>query len=221
LIAGASGTLVCDLVLPLGSLRWISGIQDTLDLLELTQLPAPQLTQAFIDERLQPPQGWSFRLLSGVQTPQDAEAIQAERITPMLQSMRSRFCNLSALARVVMAQADRLIVILQADEECVSNALAIQDFIGANGIDPEHIWFVTNRPLPSEGMTTDVVTGRLGNALAAAIPNMREQFALVNTLHAPLQLRFPEHRVNISIKRLADQLLVGEIEKQLASEPLP
>ena len=227
--AGTASTLVCDLVLPLGSLRWITGVQDSINLLELTQIPAGDLTQAFFKERLRPPQGWSFRLLSGVQSPAEADAIQAERIAPLLQSMRSRFShiivdlgrNLSALARVVMAQADRLIVILQADEECVNNALAIREFLGANGIDPEHVWFASNRPLPSDGMTTDAVIGRLGKAVVAAVPNMREQFALVNALHAPIQLRFPEHRVNLALKRLADQLLAGEIEKHLTSEPLP
>lgn len=227
--AGKAHTLVCDLVLPLGSLRWITGVQDTINLLEITQLPASELTQAYLDEQLQPPQGWSFRLLAGVQSPGEADAIQAERIAPMLQSMRSRFShvivdlgrNLSPLARVVMAQADRLVIILQADEECVNNALSIREFLGANGIIPERIWFASNRPLPSEGMTTDAVTGRLGNPVAAAVPNMREQFALVNTLHAPVQLRFPEHRVNLTIKRLADQLLAGEIKLHLTSEPLP
>jgi Flp pilus assembly CpaE family ATPase len=128
--------------------------------------------------------------------------------------------NLSPLARVVMAQADRLVIILQADEECVSNALAIREFLVASGINLERIWFAANRPLPSEGMTTDAVIGRLGDAIAAAVPNMREQFALVNTLHAPVQMRFPEHRVNLTLKRLADQLLVGEIERHITSEPL-
>jgi MinD-like ATPase involved in chromosome partitioning or flagellar assembly len=129
--------------------------------------------------------------------------------------------NISPLARVVMAQADRLVIILQADEECVSNAIAIREFLEAHGIDPSQIWYVSNRPLPSEGMTTEAVIGRLGGAVAVAVPNMREQLALVNTLHAPIQLRFPEHRVNLSIQRLATQILEGELEVHPTSEPLP
>lgn len=227
--AGAEQTLVCDLVLPLGSLRWISGLRETLDLAELTQLPPADLTQAYLDEQLRPPQGWSFRLLAGVKTPREAEAVQADRIAPLLQSMRNRYShiiadlgrNISPLARVVMAQADRLVIILQADEECVSNAIAIRDFLEAHGIDPSQIWYVSNRPLPTEGMTTEAVIGRLGGAVAVAVPNMREQLALVNTLHAPIQLRFPEHRVNLSIQRLATQILEGELEVHPTSEPLP
>jgi Flp pilus assembly CpaE family ATPase len=227
LLSGAEKTLVCDLVLPLGSLRWITGLRETLDLAELTQLPSSELTQAYLDELLIPPQGWSFRLLAGVKTPQEAEAVQADRIAPLLQTLRTRYAhiivdlgrNISALARVVMAQADRLIIILQADEECVSNAIAIREFLEANGIDPNQSWFVPNRPLPTDGMTTETVIGRLGDAVAAAVPNMREQLSLVNTLHAPIQLRFPEHRVNLAIEHLAAQLIQGEIDHHPTSEP--
>jgi hypothetical protein len=49
---------------------------------------------------------------------------------------------------------------------------------------------------------------------------MREQFALVNTLHAPVHLRFPEHRVNLTIQRLAKQILQAELEGHPSSEPL-
>lgn len=223
----AVDTLACDFVLPLGSLRWITGSRDTLDILELTRLNSSELTQDFLDEYLLQPQGWSFRLLAGLRSPKEAESVNAERIAPLLQTLRTLFSNtiidlgrnLSPLARMVMAQADRLIVVLQADEECVSNAVETREFLIENGIDTEKIWFVSNRPLPSEGMTTDIVMGRLGDALAAAIPNMQEQFALVNTLHAPVHLRFPEHRVNLTLQRLADQLLRGELEKHPASEP--
>lgn len=228
LLSGAEKTLVCDLVLPLGSLRWITGLRETLDLAELTQLPSSELTQAYLDEHLIPPQGWSFRLLAGVKTPQEAEAVQADRIAPLLQTLRTRYAhiivdlgrNLSALARVVMAQADRLVIILQADEECMNNAIAIREFLETNGIDPKQIWFVPNRPLPTEGMTTEMVIGRLGGAVATAVPNMREQLALVNSLHAPIQLRFPDHRVNLAIEHLAAQLIQGEIDPHPTSEPL-
>ena len=58
-----------------------------------------------------------------------------------------------------------------------------------------------------------------GNAVAAAVPNMREQLALVNTLHAPIQLRFPDHRVNLAIQNLAKQIIAGELESHPITEP--
>lgn len=225
--AGRDKTLVCDLVLPLGSLRWISGLENTLDLAQLTQLPPADLTPAFLEEQLRPPKGWEFRLLAGVRTPREAEAVKADRIAPLLQTLSTRYDhiivdlgrNISPLARVVMAQADRLVIVLQSDEECVSNALALGNFLETNGIDPTRIWYVSNRPLPTEGMTTETVIGRLGNAVAAAVPNMREQLALVNTLHAPIQLRFPDHRVNLAIQNLAKQIIAGELEAHPITEP--
>jgi Flp pilus assembly CpaE family ATPase len=227
-MSGIDQTLVCDLVLPLGSLRWITGLHETLDLAELTQLSSSDLTAAYLDEKIRPPQGWSFHFIAGVRTPHEAEAVQADRIAPLLQSLRTRYAhiivdlgrNISPMARVVMLQADRVVIVLQADEECVSNAQALQDFCEVNGVNPAQIWYVTNRPLPTEGMTTEMVINRLGGSVAAAVPNMREQMALVNTLHAPIQLRFPEHRVNLSIERLAAQILQGELDPHPTSEPL-
>jgi MinD-like ATPase involved in chromosome partitioning or flagellar assembly/ActR/RegA family two-component response regulator len=220
-------TLVCDLVLPLGSLRWITGARDTLNLFQFTQLNSDEISQSYLNEALIIPQGWSFRLLAGVISPEEAESVNADRITPLLQFLRTQYeniiidlgRNLSPLARVVMAQADQLIIVLQADEEGVSNSLAIREFLETHGIEPDRIWFVSNRPLPSEGMSTEAVISQLGDALAVAVPNMREQMALVNMLHAPLQLRFPEERVNLTLKRLAHHILEGKLEPHPTSEP--
>jgi Flp pilus assembly CpaE family ATPase len=222
---GAEETLVCDLVLPLGSLRWITGARDTLNLFQFTQLTSDEISRAYLDEAMRVPQGWSFRLLAGVVSPEEAEAVNADRITPLLQYLRNLYQyiiidlgrNLSPLARVVMAQADQLIIILQADEEGVSNSLAIRDFLETHGIEAGRLWFVSNRPLPSEGMSTEAVISRLGDSMAVAVPNMREQLALVNMLHAPLELRFPEERVNLMLKRLAHQILEGALDAHPAS----
>ncbi len=228
LAASVDQTLVVDMVLPLGSLSWITGSRETMDLARLTQVPSTELTKAFLDEQLNQPQGWSFRFLAGTRSPKEAESVRADRIAPLLQTLRTCYPhiiidlgrNISPLAQVVLAQADRLLIVLQADEECVNNAIAIRDFLETRGTDREQIWFVSNRPLPTEGMTTETVISRMGGAVAAAIPNMREQLSLVNTLHAPIQLRFPEHKVNLAIQRLAAQVIKGELETHPSSEPL-
>ncbi len=212
---GLGKTVVLDLVLPIGSLCEITGMMGPPDVVDLTELEPSQLTHEYLRENLLTPQAWDIKFIPGASSPDQAERLNADRLAPLLQSLRSTYeyiivdlgRNLSPLARLVMSIAEDLILVLVPDEECVANAHAIADYLDGHGIQTGRLQYISNRPLPSEGLTQGTLTDRMGVEMLAAVPNIGTQFTLLNSLHAPLQLRFPEERTNLILKDAASRLV--------------
>jgi len=212
---GPGTTVVLDLVLPIGSLCEITGTMGPPDVVDLTELEPSQLTHEYLREKLLTPKAWDFKCIPGASSPDQAERLNADRLGPLLQSLRSTYeyiivdlgRNLSPLARLVMSVADDLVLVLMPDEECVANTQAIVDYLDSHGIQTDRLRFISNRPLPSDGLTQGTLVDRMGVEMLAAVPNIGTQFTLLNSLHAPLQLRFPEERANLILKDAASRLL--------------
>ncbi len=212
---GPHKTVVLDLVLPIGSLCEITGMMGPPDVVDLTKLEPSQLTHEYLRENLLVPQAWDIKFIPGASGPDQAESLNADRLAPLLQSLRSTYeyvivdlgRNLSPLARLVMSVAEDLVLVLMPDEECVGNAHAIADFLDSHGIQTDQLQYISNRPLPSEGLTQRTLADRMEVEMLAAVPNIGTQFTLLNSLHAPLQLRFPDERANLILKDAASRLL--------------
>ena len=206
--------VVCDLVLPIGSLATITGSQSEIDLNYLSSMSVNELNPDFLHQHLPTPHGWSFKIVQGPPDPFQAAELNSDRLASILQVLRNAYDhvildigrNLSALALVALTQADAVITVLIPEPECVANALAIHAFLEEAGIDDPDILLVTNRPLPSEGFSTETAAGALGKDVDVAVPNMGADLQLANSLHAPLYLRFPEERVTRSLDILAAKI---------------
>jgi len=205
---------VVDLVLPIGSLATITGSQSDIDLNYLSNMSVNELTPDFLRQHLPTPHGWAFKLVQGAPDPFRAAELNSDRLASILQVLRKAYGhvildigrNLSKLALVALTQADAVVTVLIPEPECVANALAIHAFLDEEGIEDPHILFVTNRPLPSEGFTTELAAGALGRGVDVAVTHMGADLQLANSLHAPLSLRFPEERVTRAIDILATKI---------------
>ncbi len=210
----ATNIAVIDLVLPIGSLASITGSQSEIDLNHLSSMSINELNPDFLHQHLPTPHGWAFKLVQGPLDPSRAAELNSDRLASILQVLRNAYDhvildigrNLSKLALVALTQADAVVTVLIPERECVANALAIHTFLEEKGIEDPMILFVTNRPLPSEGFTTELTSGALGRDVDVAVPNMGADLQLANSLHAPLVLRFPEERVTRAIDILATKI---------------
>jgi pilus assembly protein CpaE len=216
--AGQS-VVAIDLALPIGSYSRIIGVESAADIVHLTRLEPGKLTIAYIRERIARPPAWEISLIPGSTTPYQAASFNVDRLASLLQLIGSNFDYavidvgraLSQIALLVMCQADAIVIVLIPDEENSTNALAITEFLISMGIERARISYLTNRPLPSEGLTTPSLEKILGEAVLGAIPNMGANFQLANALHAPLHLRFPDERASAALE-LATQRLITALE---------
>jgi CO dehydrogenase nickel-insertion accessory protein CooC1 len=100
-----------------------------------------------------------------------------------------------------------VLLILQPDEECVGRAKSVFSYLRKIGTDRDKIHFITNRPLPSESLTLRSTEQALGHTILGAVPYMGDEVTLVNRLHAPIAMRFPESRGNIVLTEIAATML--------------
>lgn len=214
---------VLDLVLPIGALARLTGAKDRANLLELTKLSAPELTPKYLRENLAKPKAWGFSLVPGVTSPQEARQLNEERLTPLLQTLRSTYHflfidigdNLSRLAFLALRNATRVLLVLTPDEAGVAHTKAVKSFLVSEGIPENSISLLTNRPLVVEGLTIDDIEAELGQAPLAGIPNTRENLNLASSLNFPFQRRFPDELATLTMQEVVKTLL-DELETEQA-----
>jgi Flp pilus assembly CpaE family ATPase len=219
---GEGRVLVVDFDLPMGSLATITGVKGKLTMDQLLNQEPQALANMTLEEDLMVPQSWSCAVLPGFKRPAPVEDWESGNIPSLLQALRNRYehvvidlgRDLSPPGQAVLAQSDHVLLILQPDEECVGRARLVFSYLRKIGTDRSKIHFITNRPLPSESLTAKSTEEALGHPVQGAVPYMGDEVTLVNRLHAPVALRFPESRGNIVMKEIADALLGEGISSQ-------
>lgn len=227
LTLGEGRVLVVDFDLPMGSLAEISGVHGKLTLDQMLVQEPQALANLALHEKVLVPQAWSCAVLPGLKYPEPLDDWSSSNIPALLQALRDRYehividlgRDLSPPGRAVLAQSDHVLLILQPDEECVSRAKSVFSYLRKIGTHRDKIHFVTNRPLPSESLTLRSVEESLGHPILGAVPYMGDEVTLVNRLHAPIALRFPESRGNIVLTDIAAMLSgekpIGKPEERL------
>ena len=212
---GEGRVLVVDFDLPMGSLATISGVRGKLTLDQLLVQEPQALANMALHEKVLIPQAWTCAVLPGLKHPEPLDDWSSSNIPALLQALRDRYehividlgRDLSPPGRAVLAQSDHVLLILQPDEECVGRAKSVFSYLRKIGTDRDKIHFITNRPLPSESLTLRSTEQALGHTILGAVPYMGDEVTLVNRLHAPIAMRFPESRGNIVLTEIAATLL--------------
>jgi Flp pilus assembly CpaE family ATPase len=222
LMLGEGRVLIVDFDLPMGSLATITGVSGKLTLDQLLMQEPQALANMTLEEDLLIPQSWSCAILPGFKRPAPVEDWKSSNIPSLLQALRNRYehvvidlgRDLSPPGQAVLAQSDHVLLVLQPDEECVARAKLVFSYLRKIGTDRSKIHFITNRPLPSESLTAKSTEEVLGHPVQGAVPYMGDEVTLVNRLHAPVAMRFPESRGNIVMKEIAEALLGEGVSNQ-------
>jgi len=206
---------VVDLVLPLGSLAYITGGEPRTDLMKLTQLSPQELNPEALRRMLPSPRAWDFQLVPGATDPLQASGLQADRLGPMIQATRSAFDyvfvdigrNLSPLAMLVLAQADLLCIVFTPEAAVLGNTRALMSYLQVEDIPAEKLFLVSNLPLRLSGMSTEEIEKSLGHKVEGAVFHMGENLSRASSLHLPLSMRFGEENSTESLRQAAAGLL--------------
>jgi Flp pilus assembly CpaE family ATPase len=202
--------VVMDLVLPIGSLTQITGGTSPIDIVHLTtELQPQQLTVDYLRGNLTAPKGWDFQLVPGAKDPEQAAKLHADRLAPVLQTLRAAYDRvvvdlgrtLSPLALLVLRQMDLGVMVLSADPGTAVATAAVLRFLDDHAIPPDRLFLLSNRAMGSEDLPADEVEKLLTRPLDGSIPHLGSNMALANRLHAPLELRFPQ---DAGTQQLAD-----------------
>ncbi len=206
---------VVDLVLPLGSLSYITGGEARTDLVQLTRLTTQELHPEALRRLLPTPRSWDFQLVPGATDPMQASGLQADRLGPLIQAVRAAFDivlvdigrNLSPLAMLVLAQADILSIVFTPEPAVLGNTRALMSFLQVEDIPIEKVFLISNIPLRLRGMSSEEVEKALGRKVEGAIFHMGENLSRASSLHMPLSMRFGEENSTESLRQAAAGLL--------------
>lgn len=218
--------LVTDLVLPLGSLAYIIGGETTIDIVHLTTRVEPQeLNRSYLRSNLATPRSWGFHFVPGASDPASGAELDADRVAPVLQSLRSGYGQvlvdlgrtLSSITMLVLRQSDVITMVFSPDPAVVANTRAVLDYLYRQGLPRDRFFLLSNRPLGTEDMEYEEAETVLGRPIDQTIPNMGPNMSLTNRLNVPVELRFPEELGSQLIEEASGKMLAKQAE--LAQAP--
>jgi MinD-like ATPase involved in chromosome partitioning or flagellar assembly/CheY-like chemotaxis protein len=203
-----------DLVLPIGSLSTIVGLQETVDIVQATTYDHSKDIRNFLIENLATPHNWNFRLLAGSGSPAQSGNLDVSRILIVLNALKqiSDYVfidlgkTLSQISLPIIKSADQIVLTLSLDQTTVEHTKTVWKFLQSQGVEKNRVYFLINRAVGLEGLTKSQVEEILGTVIQLAIPYMGGNFALANNLHQPVVDKFPQDSVSISLRQASDEI---------------
>jgi pilus assembly protein CpaE len=213
---------VVDLVLPLGSLSQITGLQAPVTVVEASKLSGPELAPGPLRQKLTLAPEWQFYLLPGVPDPEAAQALAWERFDGFFTCLQQAFDyvlvdwgrTLSRFSVPLLRNSEKIVVVLNPDPTTVALTETMLNYLEQQEIRRARVYAVLNRALGLEGMSFLAVEHQLSLKIAGTLPHMGEGFALANNQHHPFAVRFPDTAVAFALHELTNGLLT-----QLAGGP--
>jgi pilus assembly protein CpaE len=207
---------VVDLVLPVGSLHYIVGV-NTPDkhIVEATRLDPRLIKPDHLRPLMTYRDEWRFHLLPGAPNPEVGQDLKVERLESVISAVRQMFDfvfvdfgrALSRISLPILRNAARIVLVVSPDAATVELTKTVVQFLDSKDIRRSRIVPVLNRSVGLEGLNRPEMERELGIAIAALVPHMGGQFALANNQHQPLSLKFPNDTVTYSLQELAGALL--------------
>jgi pilus assembly protein CpaE len=206
---------VADLVLPMGSVASIVGVdEDAFNLVAVADRSENEITSDYLKENLLVPPNWLFHLLPGAPTPEASINLQAGHISNIVSSLRSAYDyvlidlgrSLSRISLPLIQEADLLVLILSTDLSTVNHTQKLWHYLQGQGVASDKVYSILNRAVGLEGLTKAEAEKILGLDIKLMIPYMMGNFTLANNQHTPLSVKFPTDSASMVLKQAAIEM---------------
>lgn len=216
-------TLV-DLVLPIGSLAAIVGSQSSITINQTANQASGKAMVDYLEESLPRPENWDFRFLAGSANPHQSESLPVSRIPEIIEALKkiSDYVfvdlgkSLSKISLPIIKSADQIVLTLSLDKATVDQTQAIWNYLKAEGVNIEQVYFLINRSVSLEGLNKSEVEEILGAHIPLAVPYMGRNFTLSNNLNQPIVTKFPQDAVTLSLRQAMEEI-IRKIEQRTSS----
>lgn len=221
---------VVDLVLPIGSLHYIVGVETPdRNVIAATKLEPRHIGADRLKGLMSRREEWRFALLPGSPDPDTAQELKVERIEQVIEELRKAFDfvyvdfgrALSRISLPLIRQSSKVMVVASPDAATVSLTRTIIQFFDAHDVRRHKIYLLLNRAVGLEGLSRPEMERELGFAIPSLVPHMSGQFAMANNLHQPIALKFPNDTVTFTLQNMAISLLEQFAQMPQETGPLP
>ena len=207
---------VVDLVLPIGSLHYIVGVDlPEKNIIAASRLEARQIQPDRLRTLLVRLEQWGFDLLPGALDPEAAQGLKVKRLEAVLTTLRQMYAVVfvdfgRALSRVslpFLRQAAKVMLITSPDAATVALTKTVLGYLEAQKVRRHRLQLLLNRSVGLEGLSRTEMERELGVTIGTLIPHMGGHFTLANNHHAPVGLKFPNETAVYSLQTMADALV--------------
>lgn len=207
-----STVAVVDLVLPMGSIAQIMGMDDLdFNVIKVSEMPTEAMTAEYFQTKLSTPPQWLARLLPGSPDPAMSNHLVVENIPGMFAGLRKAFDftmvdlgrTLSRISLPILHWADLIVLVVGTNQSTVHLTKKAWSYLLDQGIDKNRLFPILNRAVGLEGLTKAEAEKFLGFEIKATIPYMMGNFALANNQHTPISVKLPNDTVSLVLKQLA------------------
>ena len=210
-----SRVVVADLVLPIGSIGPIVGVEGELNLVTVADLPSDQTGNEYFHKNLPQPEHWKFQVLTGSSDPQHGNSIKGERIGQIVEGLCSTYDfvildigrSLSRISLPLIQKADLIILIVSTDQSTIKLTKTVYDYLQTQGVKSQNMYAILNRAVGLEGLTKAQAEEIIGLPIKTTMPYMGGNFALANNLNQPITVKYPTDTASIILKGAAEEIV--------------
>lgn len=218
-----STVAVVDMVLPMGSLSQIMGVDDiAFNIVKASEQSVDSLTPEFFQKNLAMPPHWLVHLLPGSPDPETSNNLLADHIPDMVNALKKTYDfivvdlgrSLSRISLPIIHEADLIALVMGTNLSTVSLTKKAWDYLLDQGIDKDRLFPILNRSVGLEGITKAEAEKILGFEIKLTIPYMMENFALANNQNIPISMKLPNDTISILLKQAAVEMSKQAIKVQ-------
>ncbi|MGC8839501.1 MAG: AAA family ATPase, partial [Anaerolineae bacterium] len=199
-----------DLVLPLGSMRQILGVDSPESIATLTQLPPEEIEATTVAQAMAEAKGWRVWALLGARDPDEAQSLRVDPLEPIFATLRTMFDytlvdfgrSLSRVSLPIIQKSEMIVVVMGVDMSTVHLTKTCLDYFQRLGIGPARLFVVINRAVGLAGLTKDQIEATLRLPVAGTIPYGGADFTLLLNQAKPFMSVHPDHTVSLMIQEL-------------------
>jgi len=206
--------LVVDLVLPLGSLAIMAGVQVSKSIAGLSNESS---TKKFgkIKEYLIPVDGWNLSIMPGSCSPHDGQKLDPSQITPIIRTLQSEFDyvivdigkTLSRISLPILEISDAISVVISPDLVTADLTQIAIEYMDEIGISKEKLFLLLNRAVGLEGLAKSEIEQRIAHPIQRTVPYARDNFTIATNHKLPFAVQFPRESLTMELSSLASMLL--------------
>jgi pilus assembly protein CpaE len=221
-----STVALIDLVLPIGSLALIAGIDESFNIVEVSKQPTEKITPEYFRENLIKPRDWLFHLLPGSPDPGVASSFIVENTHHIIQMLRKTYDyvlvdlgrSFSRISLPIIQEADSIVMVLSNDFSSVTLTKRTIDYLITQDIDLDRIYPILNRAVGLEGLSKAEADKILGLDIRMTVPYMMSNLTLANNQNTPIATKFPTETTNLVLKQVAVEISQAAIRNRDENE---
>jgi pilus assembly protein CpaE len=205
---------VMDLVLPIGSIADIVGVDSSLNLVTMATLDPSQTTSTYFKNNLPRVPNWYFHLLAGSPDPDSANHLAVDQLDGILSAVLESYDYIlvdmgRALSRIslpIIQKADVVVLIVGTDLSSAILTKKVWEYLQNHDIDPRRLYALQNRAVGLEGLSKTEFEQMTGMQIRLTMPYLNGNFTIANNRHEPIIEKFPNDSASFTLKQVAIQI---------------